>query len=102
MICNNCGRAFETPATAYQYHMEVEGKNYKAYPVCPYCESEEVEPSDVCPICDNSKPSTEDYCNDCQASIHEDVSAFIKDLCTRFKIDHDTAVEWIVYDIERR
>ena len=102
MICNNCGRAFDRPATAYQMHYEVDTLGERAYPICPYCSSEEIEDSDTCPVCGNEKQTAEDYCNDCQASIHEDVSSFIKELCERFQIDRSTAAEWINYDIERR
>lgn len=102
MICNNCGRVFYEPATAYQYHMEIDDNRYRAYPICPYCESEEIEESDTCAVCGNDKQRTADYCNECQASIHEDVSRFIQELCSRFLIDSDTVVEWIMYDIEGR
>ena len=102
MICNTCGRSFDRPATAYQMHYEVDTLRERAYPICPYCESEEIEESDTCPICGNIKQTAEDYCNDCQAAIHEDVGSFLKEICTRFKIDIDTATEWAMYDIERR
>jgi DNA-directed RNA polymerase subunit RPC12/RpoP len=102
MICNNCGRSFDTPATAHQMHYEVDTMREEAYQICPYCNSEEIEESSVCPVCGNEKALTDDYCDDCQASIHEDVSCLIKELCTRFSIDKSTAVEWILYDVERR
>lgn len=102
MICNNCGRAFDRPATAHQMHYEVDTMREEAYPICPYCESEEIEESDTCPICGNEKQTAEDYCDNCQASIHEDVSKFIKELCATFLIDRNTAADWILYDLERR
>lgn len=102
MICNNCGRVFDEPATAYQYHMEIDDNRYRAYPICPYCESEEIEESDVCCICDNDKQKTSDYCENCDAAIHELVGNLIKDLQKSFNIDYQTALEWVTYDIERR
>ena len=43
MICNNCGRSFDTPATAHQMHYEVDTRRGREYSVCPYCCSNDID-----------------------------------------------------------
>lgn len=59
MICNNCGKTFDTPCNKIDYVDEGEGYPYS---VCPYCESEDIEDSHSCPICSFEIPKSLDYC----------------------------------------
>lgn len=102
MICNNCGRSFDTPATAHQMHYEVDTMREEAYQICPYCHSEEIEESTTCPVCGETIATTDDYCEDCNASISVAVTSYIKDLQENYDIDYTTALEWLHFETERR
>lgn len=46
LYCNNCEQFFDDPATAIEYHYEVDSRRERTYSICPYCCSNDIEEKD--------------------------------------------------------
>ena len=43
LYCNNCEQFFDEPATAIEYHYEVDSRRERTYSICPYCCSNDID-----------------------------------------------------------
>jgi hypothetical protein len=102
-ICGDCRSTFEEPIVTTEQIGEFWGTPaYGKFYSCPYCGSEAVEEARECVICGEPIESESNYCDSCLGFVNEAVSDFISEVSKYLNTDHNTALELILANLERR
>lgn len=104
LICNRCGDTFDEPKTKYEYHSEVDTRQYESYQVCPYCESDDIDECGRCDCCgdyivatrkQNLKRKLDRYCVPCENLVNDLMDETIANIKEANGVDFKKAIDLI-------